>query len=172
MTPNLTGAAAALVRVAQWEADAADAVNAARRALDLALHNAATRPPESDGEDYEKRIREAKIQLEDAEDRALKWLKQLRDFDKSVAPEKRDSSESIKREEGIHLLRHVAVYLRVGLEGLITGLCGEVLACRKPEDVHLMLANKMRENMVGAVENGVREQHLPKWVADAIGEVY
>jgi len=45
----------------------------------------------------------------------------------------------------------------------IDGICTNVLACKVPEDVYKLIADKRRECMGNAVENAIREGHLPDW---------
>lgn len=170
-TQNQTGAASALAWISATAAEAQSRVDKARHALDLAIKNKENPPPSADGEDFDKSIRECMFVLSDAEERAQKWLKQLRDFDKAVPPDSRDTTERLSKDSVIKWAKMAVIYLRTGTEGFITELCGRVLECKNPAEVHELLATKLRENYAGAIDSANREGHLPPWFKDAIGEV-
>ncbi len=167
-----TGVAPALQHVAEIEADCRRRVTSARKALDLALQNQRERPPESDGEDYEARVREAQRQLEDEEGRHLKWLKALREFERAVPDAKRDSAEGMKRAEVEAMAKMLAIYFRTGAMNYLTELSGRILECKNSVEVHKMIEPKMAECMVGAIESAKREGHIPVWLADKFSEVF
>ena len=168
---NETGAASALARVSEWEARAADRFEASERALTLALENAKNKPPETDGEDYEKAISQAKRQRDDAFEAWNELAATLHKFDRSVSPEKRDASEKLSRSECEQLFRRLGVYLSAGMEMLITQCCQEFLVCKKPEELYIIGADKFRACLTSSIADAIRETHLPEWVAVAFSEV-
>lgn len=166
------GVAPALQHVAEIEAGCRKRVETAREVLDRAIKAERERPPESDGEDYEDRIRSAQRQLEDEETRHLKWLKALREFERAVPDAKRDAAEGMKRAEVEALAKMLAIYFRTGVMNLITELSSHVLTCRNEVEVHKMVEPKMTECMVGAIDSAKREGHIPMWLADKFAEVF
>lgn len=166
-----SGAPSALKWIAEQEVSCRAEVDHCKRMLDEAIRDEIDNPPEKDGTDYTRLVEIARRNLGDATDRVQKWQKSLRDFDRSITPERRDSTERITREEGEKQASMLAIAIREAAERLITGLCQDVLNCKRPEDVHLMLAEKLRESFRGAIDSACREGHLPGWYRAAIGEV-
>jgi hypothetical protein len=172
-TLNLTsGAPDALRWVGAQEAFARSRVESAQAALELALRNQRERPPETDGEDYDKRVRECQIARDDAWDAWKKAADMLHKFDKSVPDAKRDATEKITREEGERMLTLLAIHMREGTEQLITTVCQEVLSAQNERDVYRIVCTKLRDAMRGAVDSALREGHLPAWCKAAMEEVY
>jgi hypothetical protein len=166
------GAASALAYISQQELTCRQDVLRLKQELDKAMDEQRTQPPEKDGFDFDKAVGIARRNLDDAEDRHFKFLKNLREFDKSVAPDKRDASESITQSEGVKVFGMMAIYLRTANESFIDGLSQSILEeCKTPEDIHRMIATKLRENVVNSVTGAIRETHLPAWTIKAVEDV-
>lgn len=166
------GAAAALAWIAEREAASRADIVRLERDLEEAIKDQREQPASKDGHDFDHAVRVAQANLDDAMRRQFQYLKSLREFDRSVAPEKRDSSESITREEGTKLFQMAAIYLRTAGEDLISNIAQSVLEeCETPEDVYKLFAPKFRECVTNSINGAIRESHIPSWIGKAVEEV-
>ena len=162
------GAPSALKAIAEEEAQARAHRDDCLQVFHNAQRDAITRPPEKDGTDWDRLETVAKRHLDDAESRLTDIRKLLLSYDKSVAPEKRDSSEKIMREEAENIFRNAFVYKRQAVMSLSSAYCGSVLTCRSQEEVHKLMADKLVECEKNAWDSAVREKHVPTWVGKCI----
>lgn len=169
--PKETGAPAALRAIEIEEANARAHRDECEKVYLNACRDAQTKPMEKDGTDWDRMEAVAKRHLDDAESRLNALRKLLLTYDKSVTPEKRDSTERITREQGERLFSMISIYLLQNTEAFITSFCQDVLSCKTPADVHKLSADKLRECLSNSVDSGIRESHLPAWVRAPFEEI-
>lgn len=172
-----SGAPAALQFIEQDELRYRQQYELARQVLEKCLKLQLEKPDKlvEIGTDFDEDVKIADIQFASARERWQSSLKVLREFDKQVSPEKRDSSEKITRNEGEGLLKLVIIYFRTGVETFIGDFCTSVLGVEsmrgkdyKEGDIYKLAADRIRSAMRNAVDSGVRETHLPGWVKTAM----
>lgn len=157
------GAANALRALEQEEAQARAYRDDCRAIYNRACKDALEKPMEKDGTDWDRLESVAKRHLDDSEERLTDIRKLLLSYDKSVAPEKRDVTEKITRDEVSRLWLMIAVYERQATSSFIHSVANDILTCKTPEEVHAMTADKLENCKKNAVEMAVREGHLPAW---------
>lgn len=162
------GAPAALRVIAEQEAEARKDHSAAKTALDDAISNQLLNP---DDELANKKVENARSHLDDCEKRWHRWLKHLREFDKSVSEDKRDAEESITRTEGKKYFFHAAIAMRQAMENTISRLYTDLLGCKTEQEMHKISYRDFNESMFNAVKAALVENHLPIWAKEAIEEV-
>lgn len=168
MKSENTGAPDALKWIADNEAKSRKEVEEAIKAYNLAVKDEREQPANKDGTEWARVRGAAKQILDDAEERQFKYLKQLLLFDKNVAPEKRDASESITRDEGEKTFKMIAIYLRTANESFLTRAIPEIREAKSNELAYKVAATAYGETLKQAIKSGCGEAHLPSWVLAAV----
>lgn len=171
LLPSKEGAPQALSWVAKQEAKSRSEVERFEKELVAAL-SAQSNPANDGSEELDKKVGYARRNLSESIDTQFRWLNTLQKLDKSVAPEKRDASESITQGDGSRLFQMIVICMRTSGEDLIGLLSQSILQeCKTSEDVYAMFGAKYRECVVNSIKGAVNEAHLPAWVSKAIEEV-
>lgn len=166
-----TGAPSALAWIAKQEAISRNDYELRTVELNALIKRQQSATAAEDGTDWAALIRVAESNLEFARERVQAWQKSLREFDKSVAPEKRDASEKITQAEGEQFAKCFAIYLRAAIESFTVSIIQPIRESKSNEDGYKLCAEKFRECMVNAIDGGIRETHLPGWFKKAVEEV-
>lgn len=169
---QLTGSADALRWIARQEKEAREEVEHWSTALKEAQQDAFDNPVAdggaTDGMDYREQVKIARANLDDAESRAIKWQKMLKDFDKIVPEGKRDTTEKVNRDDLERWLRMLAVSLRSGGEDTIQKYAQNCLDCRTREEVYELISERLREAFRNAMDSSIRAGHFEPWFLKAM----
>jgi len=165
------GAPAALRSIAEQESQAREDHKKAKAIYDEAVRDQLNPPAEKDGTDFGKIVQAARQHLDDCESRWQRWLKHLREFDRSVSEDKRDVSEAITKDVAQKTFFHAAVALNQAMENFITRAMTDIAATDKNEQaLFAKLGKGLKEAMVNAVRSSIQENYLPKYVLESIEE--
>ena len=173
-----TGAASALAWISKQEAACRKRYEECAHTLEeLTAERNGERdlPPARDGAeatDYDELIRKARSDLDDAEARVQRWQKGLREYDKSVSEEKRDSTEKMTREEVERFFKMLCITENSLTEDFITRFCQGVLELQNAQDVYAFAAQSLRDCKRNAIEAAIGLGHLPLWLKTTIEEVF
>jgi len=167
LQPEPQGAAAALAWIASQEAQGRAELDAAKASLKIAIANREQIADEAAGEAAQRAVNRAKGDLDDAMERHFKLLKQLRDFDRSVAPEKRSAEETVTRDEGAQFVAKFVIYMRTATERIKESV-PRIRECATNEAGFEMLDSALSEEFRNAMRMAVENEHLPAWWRDAM----
>jgi hypothetical protein len=169
---STSGAAGALKWISDREQAARKLVTDKEKTWLQAIIEEANPPREKDGTDFRQATHSAKQAYDDAMEIHSALLKELRLFDKSVAPEKRDASESVTRDEVEKLVKMLAIYLaRNSAEAWLTKSIADIREAASNEIAHDKCAKSFRESVIESIKTAVAENHLPKYALVAAESV-
>ncbi len=167
-TLKTTGAPSVLAFAAEREHIARKDLALAEEVLKKCLKLQMLNPPELEGQDFDRDVRIATEQRDNAIERWNEYAGQVYKFDKSVDVSKRDASEKLSKDQVATILSAAHIYERTNIEGLISTVCDAVLSCRTQIEVHELIASKIRECSQNAFTSAAREGHLPDWAMEAL----
>lgn len=156
-----TGAPAALRRLEEHElrcAQECDKLKAERDRL------RAMQEPEGDEalRNHHNAIQNAISNLADAQDDWNTSLKSLREFDKAVAPEKREG-EKLLRADVEEFMQQVYISIDLAIESYIISLSQDATRAESPEGFYQAHADNLRSCKVAAIEKAIQDKKLPTW---------
>lgn len=161
------GAPDTLRWVADQEFAARERYAMAIKALEVAVKKQRERPPELDGEDFDKRVKDCESERLRAFEAWEEWGNMLHKFDKSVEPERRDSSEKLTREQFEKMAALLFISLRETVQKTSLRFCQEVVAMpmppENPAQVHKLMHGIFCESAQEGIRAAVENQHLPEW---------
>jgi len=166
--PENTGAGAALKWLADQVADGQKELEKLKSDLAKSIDDERENPPEKDGTDFARIRQVARMNYDDAFDLHMKLLAKLKDFEKTVSPEKRDASESITRQEGERIFSMIAITMRTAMESFKTRVVPEIRECKTNEDGYNVFAKSFDESIVESIKSAVAEGHIPSWGKNAV----
>jgi len=135
---------------------------------EAACADSIARPASRDGTEFDKVEAAAKRQLEYEENRLESLQKRLREYTKAVPEEKRDATEKLTRNQVESFLESLNISLLQFIEQFIDSMCVDLRACKTPEEIHKLIAVKVKECMANSLENSIREGHLPEWFKNSV----
>ncbi len=91
--------------------------------------------------------------------------KKLGEFDKRIAPERREG-EKVGVEEVKEYFRQYQLSIDLALEAYIIHQSQAATLCNSPEEFHTAHAANLRAVKQGAIEAAIREGVLAKWVTE------
>lgn len=162
------GAAGALKWISEREAAARRNVETLEAVYKAAVEEERRGNLTLDGRDATDARKIARDNLRDATDSHEAQLKLLHTFDKSVAPEKRDASESITREDGEKAFRNMAIYMRTAASAFLTRAIPAIREAKDDAHAHYECSESFSESIREAVKSAVNESHLPSWAIKAV----
>lgn len=162
-----SGAGAALAWIASKEADGRKVIDELEKELrnSIAIQRETM---EGNGEEIDRIVRRCQNNLDDAMERHHKLLKQLRDFDKAVAPEKRSAEETITREEGAKLFSMFVIYMRTAIERIKENIVPRIRESATNEEGFVIVDATLSEEFRSAIKSAAENQNLPSWGIDAV----
>lgn len=166
-----TGAPSALAWIAKQEAISRNDYELRTVELNTLIKRQQGATAADDGTDWQALIRVAEGNLDYARERIQQWQKSLREFDKAVAPEKRDASEKITQAEGEQFAKCFAIYLRAAIESFTVSIIQPIRESKSNEDGYKLCSAKFSECFVNAMDGAIRETHLPAWFKKAVEDV-
>lgn len=107
-------------------------------------------------------IQNAVSNLADAQDDWSKALKNLREFDRAVAPEKREG-EKLLRADVEEFMQQVYISIDLGIESYIISLSQDATRAESPEAFYQAHADNLRSCKVAAIEKAIQDKKLPTW---------
>lgn len=156
-----TGAPAALRRLEEHELRCAREVDSLK--VELARLRAMQAP---DGDDalrnHLNAIQFAVSNLSEAQDDWNKALKSLREFDKAVAPEKREG-EKLLRSDVEEFFRQFDLSIALAIESYIISLSQDATRAESPEQFYQAHADNIRSCRIAAIEKAQQDGKMPKW---------
>lgn len=111
---------------------------------------------------HQNAIQNSISNLADAQGDWNKALKSLREFDKAVAPEKREG-EKISRDEAEEFFRQFHLSITLGIESYIISLSQDATRAESPEQFYQAHADNLRSCVESAIEKANKDGKLPKW---------
>lgn len=158
-----TGAPAALRRLEEHELRCAQEVDRLKAEKSRLL---AMQEPKGDDaiRTHRQRIQDSVLNLGDAQDDWNKALKSLREFDKAVAPEKREG-EKIPVAEASEFFRQFDLSIILAIESYIITQGQDAARCESPEQFYQIHAENIRSCRVAAIEKAQQDGKLPKWAS-------
>ncbi len=100
---------------------------------------------------------------DDAFDRWLKLSKQVREYYKSVASDKREG-EKIPRAEVEHILTQVWRFQRIGRETFIVSIAQDAVRCKDEQDFYTKYADGIRDCEREKLKSAIENEKFPEWV--------
>lgn len=155
------GAPAALRRLEEHELKCAQEVDRLKAERDRLR---AMQEPDGDEalRNHQNAIQNAISNLADAQDDWNSALKSLREFDKAVAPEKREG-EKILRKDVEEFFRQYDLSLKLAIESYIISLSQEASRATSPQEFYQAHSDAIRSCRVTQIEAAIRDKRLPSW---------
>lgn len=111
---------------------------------------------------HRQRIQDSINNLSDSQDDWNKALKSLREFDKAVAPEKREGAK-ISVDDATEFFQQYDLSIVLGIESYIISLSQDATRAESPEQFYQMHADNLRSCRVAAIDKANKDGKLPKW---------
>jgi len=160
-TRSETGAPAALRRLEEHELRCAQEVD--RRKVELTRLRAMQEPEGDEAlRNHRQAIQNEVGNLSEAQDDWNKALKSLREFDKAVAPEKREG-EKIPVSEAAEFFRQYDLSIKLGIESYVISMSQDATRAESPEQFYQAHADNIRSCRVAAIERAQKDGKLPAW---------
>ncbi len=170
MKPQIenTGAGAALKWLSDQVAKGEKKLAKLEAELNKAIEDERENPPEKDGADFARIRATARMNYDDEFDAHMKLLSKLQSFDKSVAPEKRDATESITRDDGEKMLMHLIINMRTIAETFLPQVIPQIMEAKSAEIAYSNCANGFRSALYDTIKTSISEERLPSWAAKCV----
>lgn len=104
-------------------------------------------------------------QADDAFDRWLKLSKQVRDYYKSVAADKREG-EKIARADVEMILTQAWRFQRIGRETFIVSIAQDAVRCKDEQDFYTKYAEGIRDCEMGKLREAIANEKFPDFVRE------
>jgi DNA-binding protein H-NS len=158
------GAVSTADRLEHYEAEAEKEISALSEQI-AALK--ALLKPNADIDDEEQlslglQIDKLRRERDDAFDRWLKLSKQVREYYKSVASEKREG-EKLLRADVEEYFQQFSASLDLAIESYIISLSQDACRAESPAQFYQIHAENLRSCKAAQIESAVRDGKLPKW---------